>query len=59
MICVGNKLDLKKEREVTEEEGQNFANKHNMGFMEVSASIGTNIQKLFDVNYIKCYIDIL
>jgi len=34
---------------VSKEEGQSFADKHKMPFIEVSASTGTNIQELFDV----------
>lgn len=39
---------------MSKEEGQSFADKHKMPFIEVSASVGTNIQELFDVR-ISCF----
>ena len=45
---IGNKIDLEKERKVTFEEGQKFADQNNFIFQEVSAKDGTNFQKLFE-----------
>jgi len=47
MLLVGNKDDLKLEREVSTEEGQEFADKHNLLFMETSAKTGHNIESAF------------
>jgi len=40
---VGNKIDLKEQREVSTEEGQEFADKHNMLFFETSAKTGNGV----------------
>ena len=42
-LLVGNKCDLDKERQVTYEEAQKYAEENNMKFFEVSAKKGTNI----------------
>ena len=47
-IILGNKLDLQSEREVSEQEGQNMADKYSepnnkVTFMEVSAKEGNNV----------------
>jgi GTPase SAR1 family protein len=47
ILLLGNKDDLKAEREVTTEEGQEFANKHNLIFFETSAKSGHNIEEAF------------
>lgn len=44
---IGNKLDLEGKREVTREEGENFANEKKVLFHEVSAKTGTNFSNLF------------
>lgn len=44
ILLVGNKNDLKMEREVSTEEGQEFANKHNLIFFEASAKTADNVQ---------------
>ena len=55
IALVGNKLDLDNNdyisyqtREITTEEGQNFANENNLLFFEVSAKNGTNVDKCFN-----------
>ena len=47
IILVGNKCDLINERQVSIEEGENFAKKHNIKFFEASAKDGTNVNELF------------
>lgn len=47
ILLVGNKNDLKFEREVTTEEGQEFADKHNLIFFETSAKSGDNVESSF------------
>ena len=47
-ILVGNKVDLEEHgRQVTLEEGQNWATKHGFLFMEASAKTNANVQELF------------
>ena len=47
-LLVGNKCDLEKERQVTEENAKQYATENNMEFMEVSAKDGTNIENMFN-----------
>ena len=47
MVLVGNKIDLESERQISYEEGANFAEKNNMSFFETSAKTGANIENLF------------
>ena len=49
MVLVGNKKDLKYEREVLKEEGKSFANEHNMLFFEVSSNDlkSTDVAEIF------------
>ena len=49
---VGNKFDLRAQRQVLEQTGKEMANRLNAKFMEVSAKNGLNVDKLFD-NVIK------
>lgn len=48
IIIVGNKSDLEEERQVSREEGENFAKKINCNFYEVSAKTGYNVATVFD-----------
>ena len=47
VILVGNKCDLKDNREVLKEDGEELAKKLKIKFMEVSAKTGENLDKLF------------
>lgn len=47
MFLVGNKIDLCDKREVTVEEGREFALENHMEFYEVSAKTGENVELLF------------
>ena len=47
IYLVGNKSDLKNEREVNLEEGNKLAQNYNFKFMETSAKNNKNIQELF------------
>ena len=48
LVLVGNKTDLEDKRQITYEEGEEFANRNNMQFFETSALNGNNIDKLFN-----------
>ena len=48
LIClIGNKIDLENKREVSYEEGKNFAEENELLFFETSAKEGNNIQEIF------------
>ena len=47
LILVGNKIDIN-EREVTKEEGMNFAKERNMKYYETSAKTGDGIKEAFN-----------
>ena len=48
LILAGNKADLNEKRQVSTEEGQEFADKLNLLFFETSAKTGSNIKTLFN-----------
>ena len=48
LILAGNKSDLSDRRQVSIEEGQEYANKMNLLFFETSAKTGANIKVLFN-----------
>ena len=47
-ILIGNKVDLVDDREIKKEEGQQFANRYNMQFIETSAKLDTNVSEAFE-----------
>jgi len=47
IVLVGNKADLEESREVSFEEGKEFANKYGIEFYETSAKNGQNINEIF------------
>ncbi|EDR23686.1 hypothetical protein, conserved [Entamoeba dispar SAW760] len=49
IIIVGNKCDLENEREVTKEEGMNYADNINCPFIECSAKTNENINQIFEI----------
>lgn len=47
ITLVGNKLDLKDERQIDEDSAKSFANELGLLYFEVSAKTGENVQELF------------
>lgn len=47
IVLVGNKTDLNDKREVTTQQGEEEAKKHNLLFIETSAKVGHNVKPLF------------
>ncbi|KAM0826015.1 hypothetical protein ACQ4PT_069160 [Festuca glaucescens] len=47
LLLIGNKCDLSNMRAVSYEEGQNFAKKHNLLFVEASAKTAQNVEEAF------------
>ena len=49
-VLLGNKLDKRNEREVTEEEAKIWANENGMlGYVEASAKYGANVNTIFEI----------
>ena len=48
LILVGNKADLKDERRVQKEEGEDIAKEFNLPFFESSAQSGLNVKSVFE-----------
>jgi len=46
-VLIGNKIDLKKERKISEKKGKKLANKFGFIYYETSAKTGKNIDSLF------------
>ncbi|EMD42556.1 Ras family gtpase [Entamoeba histolytica KU27] len=49
IIIVGNKCDLENERQVTKEDGIEYANSVKCAFLECSAKTNENINQIFDI----------
>jgi len=47
LILIGNKIDLKDERKVETEKGEQFASIHNIKFFESSGKSGVNVEESF------------
>jgi Ras-related protein Rab-2A len=47
VVLVGNKTDLEQKREVTYDEGKDFAEKHGISFFETSAKTSQNVEACF------------
>ncbi|MES1913410.1 MAG: Ras- protein Rab-2A [Cercozoa sp. M6MM] len=47
IMLIGNKSDLDHRRQVTFEEGEQFAQEHGLIFLETSAKDGTNVEQAF------------
>ena len=47
IMLIGNKSDLDQKRQVSFEEGQQFANEHNLVFLETSAKTAANVEEAF------------
>lgn len=60
LLLVGNKADLKQQRQVKMEEAIEFASRHGMSFVETSALDGSNtvkaIQLILQGIYIRYYL---
>ena len=48
LVLVGNKIDLKDQRKISKEDGQNLATQNGMDFYESSALTGENINNIFE-----------
>ena len=48
MILFGNKSDIEDSRQVSKQEGEEYAKKNNIKFFEVSAKEGTNVNEGFE-----------
>ncbi|KAG1673559.1 hypothetical protein FOA52_003859 [Chlamydomonas sp. UWO 241] len=48
VVLVGNKTDLWEQREVSEDEGRDYADSNSMAFVEASARAGTNVADVFE-----------
>ena len=47
-ILIGNKCDLEDSRQITKDEGEAFAIRNGMNFIETSAKINTNVNEAFE-----------
>jgi small GTP-binding protein len=47
LILIGNKIDLKDKRQVSSEQGKEYADKYNIEFFESSGKSGENVEESF------------
>ena len=47
IMLIGNKSDLESRRQVSKEEGENFAREHNLFYLETSAKTAANVEEAF------------
>lgn len=47
IMLIGNKMDLDSKRAVTTQEGEDFARKHGLSFLETSAKTADNVEQAF------------
>ena len=50
LILIGNKVDLEEKREVSKDEGQEFADQNGLMFLETSAKTAQNIVEAFNIS---------
>lgn len=55
IMLIGNKSDLEHRRQVTKEEGEQFAKEHNLIFLETSAKTAANVEEAFIATAQKIY----
>ena len=48
IIMLGNKTDLEDDRQVSEKEGEEMAQKHGLTYYEASAKSGQNVKEAFE-----------
>jgi small GTP-binding protein len=48
VVLAGNKVDIADQRKVSTKEGQEFATKHNLLYLETSAKTGVSVPDLFE-----------
>ena len=48
-VLIGNKIDLEKDRDITYNEGKEYAESEGMKFIETSAKDGSNIEEAFEL----------
>lgn len=49
IVLVGNKMDMERQRVITEVRARNFAEKYNLPYIETSAVTGENVKKAFEI----------
>lgn len=54
ITLIGNKIDLETKRVVSTEEGQAFADKHNIKYYEISAKSEKNVRTVFTETFTEC-----